>query len=74
MKLGELLRQERERQGLNKNHLALAIPTSGTHIKKVEDGKLSPSFDYVCRACVALDITLTVSPDASITITPNTSK
>jgi len=62
-KLNDLIKKERERQGISSFKLAQAIPTNPSHYKKLELGEFSPSLDMMKRICIALNITITISPD-----------
>lgn len=68
--LHELLKKERERQGLSKYKLSKMISTNPSHYGTMEAGKYSPSLDMMKRICSALNVSITIHPD-TITIKGN---
>lgn len=66
MRLQDILKKEREKQGLTKYKLAKSIDTSLTNYDKIESGVHSPSFGMLCRLSTVLGISITISPNEKI--------
>lgn len=49
MDAGKLIREVRERHGLNQSSLALRARTSQRHISKIERGEVSPSIETLAK-------------------------
>jgi transcriptional regulator with XRE-family HTH domain len=63
MELHDQIKKEREKQGISKYKLSRIINTNESYYGTLEKGKHSPSLDMMKRICIALDITITISPD-----------
>lgn len=56
--LGRVVRRFREAAGMTQEALEGATRVHVTHIRAIESGRRSPSFDVVCRLASGLGVTL----------------
>lgn len=69
MNLNELIKKERERQGISAWRLSKRIDTSPTNYGKIESGKHNPSMVIIQRIATELNADITFHPNNKVTIT-----
>lgn len=67
--LHDLIKEEREAQGLSKYRLSKMLDTNPSHYGTMENGKYSPSLDMMKRICAALNVSITIQPDGNTKLT-----
>lgn len=60
LKMGESIREIREKRGYNQEQLAEIMKVSRTTISKVENGKFSFSIDYLSKFSKFLDFNISI--------------
>ncbi len=60
IKMGETIRQVRERKGYNQEQLAEIMKVSRTTISKIESGKFNCSLDYLSKFSWYLGFEITI--------------
>ncbi|MFP9118350.1 helix-turn-helix transcriptional regulator [Flavobacterium sp. RNTU_13] len=60
LKLGETIREIREKKGYNQEQLANMMKISRTTISKIENGKFNCSMDYLSKFSWFLDFEITI--------------
>ena len=66
MELHNIIRKEREKQGISRYKLSKAIDTGPTNLKKIEDGTHSPSFGMICKICTELGMSIMIAPNKKV--------
>lgn len=61
LKLGETIREIREKKGYNQEKLAEIMKVSRTTISKIENGKLNCSMDYLSKFSWFLGFEITIN-------------
>ena len=66
LKMGESIREIREKKGYNQEQLAEIMKVSRTTISKIENGKFNCSIDYISKFSWFLDFDFTVVDNKEI--------
>ena len=66
LKMGESIREMREKKGYNQEQLAEIMKVSRTTISKIENGKFNCSIDYISKFSWFLDFDFTVVDNKEI--------
>lgn len=63
-KIGELIKSQRQKQGLSRERLGRSVGCTGRAIQYWEAGEKSISLDMAHRLLEALDLTITIGKEA----------
>jgi transcriptional regulator with XRE-family HTH domain len=63
MNIHDIIKKQREKQGVTKYKMAKLLGTSQGYYANLEKGEFKPSFDRIFDICKILNITITISPD-----------
>ena len=74
LKMGESIREIREKKGYNQEQLAEIMKVSRTTISKIENGKFNCSIDYISKFSWFLDFDFTIHERKNFKLEPNNEK
>lgn len=66
LKVGQSIREIREKRGLNQEQLAEKMQISRSTISKIENGKFNLSIDYLSKFSYFLDFEIVINPTLPI--------